>query len=279
MRPAVINSILEMRCLTRKADTILGFVPTMGFLHEGHLSLVEMARKQCDIVVVSIFVNPTQFAPDEDLDNYPRDFERDLQLLAAKNVDYVFFPHSAEMYPSGYSTWVTVEGISQVLCGNSRPTHFKGVTTVVCKLANIVNPNYMYMGEKDFQQVAVLTRMLADLNLETVIVPCPTVREADGLAMSSRNKYLQGQQRTDALCLHEAILHARQRYSQNIRSATELLPELETIIKKHNGIIDYIEFRNQNSLEETTRLDENTRLFLAVHIGNTRLIDNALLAL
>ncbi len=277
MYPAVIKTVLEMRCLTRKADTILGFVPTMGFLHQGHLSLVEKAKKQCDIVVVSIFVNPTQFAPGEDLENYPRNFQRDLDLLAEFNVDYVFFPSSEEMYPPGFSTWINVDGVSQVLCGRSRPVHFRGVATVVLKLVNIVNPNYMYMGEKDYQQIAVLKRMLYDLNLETVIVPCPIVRENDGLAMSSRNKYLDPQQRIDALCLSEAVSHARNRVQHNCHSASELLPELTNIILEHHGIIDYIEFRNSDTLQETEIIDQKTRLFLAVYIGNTRLIDNSLL--
>lgn len=271
----MINSVLEMQSLTRKADTILGFVPTMGYLHKGHLSLVERAKKQCDIVVVSIFVNPTQFAPNEDLDNYPRDFDSDLKLLAELGVDYVFFPKTTEMYPAGYSTWVNVEGVSEVLCGKSRPAHFKGVSTIVCKLVNIVNPNYMYMGEKDFQQIAVLKRMLTDLNLETVIVPCPIIREPDGLAMSSRNKYLQGQQRTDALCLYKAIQHAQTRYQQGCRKAAELLPELENIIISNNGKIDYIEFRTAEDLKPVDQLTKTTRLFLAIKIGNTRLIDNA----
>ena len=273
----MIKTVLEMRSLTRKADTILGFVPTMGFLHQGHLSLVETAKKQCDLVVVSIFVNPTQFAPNEDLDNYPRNFQRDLDLLAEFNVDYVFFPSSEEMYPPEFSTWINVDGVSQVLCGRSRPAHFRGVATVVLKLVNIVNPNYMYMGEKDFQQIAVLKRMFSDLNLKTVIVPCPIVREEDGLAMSSRNKYLDPQQRIDALCLSKAISHARKRVHENCLSANDLLPELKNIILQHHGIIDYIEFRNCETLQETEILDHKTRLFLAVYIGNTRLIDNSLL--
>jgi len=279
MQPSVINSVLEMQCLTRKADTILGFVPTMGYLHKGHLSLVEMAKKQCDIVIVSIFVNPTQFAPTEDLDNYPRDIDSDLKLLAELGVDYVFFPKTTEMYPAGYSTWVNVEGVSEVLCGKSRPSHFKGVSTIVCKLVNIVNPNYMYMGEKDFQQIAVLKRMLLDLNLETVIVPCPIIREDDGLAMSSRNKYLDTQQRKEALCLYNSIQHSRTRYQQGCRKADELLPEIEQIIKDNNGKIDYIEFRKADDLKPVDQLDKSTRLFLAVYIGNTRLIDNEFIAI
>jgi pantoate--beta-alanine ligase len=273
--PAVINSVLEMRSLTRKADAILGFVPTMGYLHQGHISLVQTARKQCDLVVVSTFVNPTQFAPSEDLNNYPRDFQRDFDLLSSNKVDYIFFPTESEMYPAGYSTWINVDGISNVLCGKSRPTHFRGVSTVVCKLVNIVNPNYMYMGEKDYQQVAVLSRMLLDLNLETVIIPCPTIREPDGLAMSSRNMYLDPKMRKDALCLYKAIMHAKKRYLENCRQADQLLIELKDIILRNNGKIDYLEFRDKYSLQKIDRLNENTRIFLAVYIGNTRLIDNA----
>jgi len=264
-----------MRSLTRKADAILGFVPTMGYLHQGHISLVQTARKQCDLVVVSTFVNPTQFAPSEDLNNYPRDFQRDFDLLSSNKVDYIFFPTESEMYPAGYSTWINVDGISNVLCGKSRPTHFRGVSTVVCKLVNIVNPNYMYMGEKDYQQVAVLSRMLLDLNLETVIIPCPTIREPDGLAMSSRNMYLDPKMRKDALCLYKAIMHAKKRYLENCRQADQLLIELKDIILRNNGKIDYLEFRDKYSLQKIDRLNENTRIFLAVYIGNTRLIDNA----
>ena len=277
MSLAVVNSIIEMRSLTRKADRIIGFVPTMGFLHDGHLSLVKKAIKQCDLVVVSIFVNPTQFAPSEDLDSYPRDFDRDIELLSNLDVDYVFFPNTEVMYPDGFSTWVEVKGVSEILCGSSRPTHFRGVSTVVLKLVNITNPNYMYMGEKDFQQIAVLKRMLADLNFETVIVPCPIIRETDGLALSSRNKYLTTQQRKDALCLQKAIKIAQLRCSQNILDTGMILPELREIIKDHNGKIDYIEIRDQDSLKLVDKINNNSRLFLAVFIGNTRLIDNSLL--
>jgi pantoate--beta-alanine ligase len=249
----------------------------MGYLHAGHLSLVDQARRQCDLVVVSIFVNPAQFAAGEDLASYPRDFKRDFDLLAAKGVDYVFFPAATDMYPADYSTWINVEGVSEVLCGSSRPSHFRGVATVVLKLVNIAYPNYMYMGEKDFQQIAVLNRMLTDLNLETVIVSCPIIREADGLAMSSRNKYLDEQQRQEALCLYKCLQKAKEKYARGIRFASQIIPQLKEIIEQHNGSIDYLEFRDQSTLEKAEVLDYNSRLFLAVYIGKTRLIDNSLL--
>lgn len=278
MNTAIVRSILEMQSLTRKADMIVGFVPTMGYLHEGHLSLVEKAKEQCDLVIVSIFVNPSQFAPGEDLQSYPRDIQRDFDLLSEREVDYIFYPSNEEMYPQGYSSWVNVQGVSEVLCGKSRPTHFRGVSTIVLKLVNIANPNYMYMGEKDYQQVAVLQRMLADFNLETVIVPCAIIREKDGLAMSSRNKYLSNSERKSALCLYQSIEYARSQYRSGRRDTQKMLFEIRELIESAGGKIDYAEFRNQESLAKAETLDHNTRLFLAVYFGKTRLIDNSLLA-
>ena len=187
----ILRSISEMQAVNYPAAAKVGFVPTMGYLHEGHLSLVDAAVKSCDLVVVSIFVNPAQFGPSEDLGSYPRDFERDLALLKKHKVDYVFSPTAEEMYPPAYKTWVKVEDLSGILCGKTRPEHFKGVSTVVLKLINIVRPQFMYMGNKDFQQLAVLQRMASDLNLSVKIVGCPTIREEDGLAKSSRNLYLE----------------------------------------------------------------------------------------
>jgi len=193
----VIDSIQEMReyrSLIYETKNI-GFVPTMGYLHEGHLSLVEQSNKESDITIVSIYVNPTQFGENEDLQTYPRDIDRDLDLLCKYNVDAVFYPNNKEMYPEGYLTWVEVEKLSSLYCGRSRPTHFKGVSTIVSKLINIVRPLYLYMGEKDFQQIAVLKKMIEDLNYDTYIRPCPIVREIDGLALSSRNAYLNEKER------------------------------------------------------------------------------------
>lgn len=177
----------------------IGFVPTMGYFHKGHLSLVAEANKNCDITVVSIFVNPSQFGPNEDFSSYPRDLQRDLELLNQYKVDYVFNPTPDQMYPAGYKTWINVEELSSILCGASRPGHFRGVATVITKLINIIKPSLMFMGEKDFQQIVVLQTMLKDLNFHTQIHPCPIIREADGLAMSSRNVYLNSEQRQQAL--------------------------------------------------------------------------------
>jgi pantoate--beta-alanine ligase len=275
MKPVIIKTISDMQAITRKLDVLIGFVPTMGFLHEGHLSLVRKAKEMCDLVVVSIFVNPAQFGPAEDLDSYPRDFDNDYDLLSDLEVDYIFFPDKKEMYPKDFSSWVEVEGLTEVLCGASRPGHFKGVTTVVFKLVNIIHPDFMYMGEKDYQQIAVLKRMLLDLNSETVITPCPIVREEDGLALSSRNKYLNARQRQDALCLSKAIKLARQRVREGCRNVDNILPELIQLITGHQGRIDYLEFRQGDDFSVTQNIDSKTRLFLAVYIGSTRLIDNA----
>ena len=256
-------------------DKTIGFVPTMGFLHEGHLSLVEASTLQCDTTIVSIFINPSQFGANEDLSSYPRNMERDLQLLSSYKVDYVFIPTAEDIYPQFYRTWVNVEGISEVLCGASRPGHFRGVATVVLKLVNLVNPDLMFMGEKDFQQVAVLKTMLSDLNLHCKIVPCPIIREADGLAMSSRNTYLSGETRQQALCLSKAIHKAKQLYSQGIRDIKILLQAASKIIVDHNAEIDYIQFVHPETLLPVEIAETDTRMILAVKVGKTRLIDNA----
>ncbi|MDD2228568.1 MAG: pantoate--beta-alanine ligase [Candidatus Cloacimonetes bacterium] len=256
-------------------DKTIGFVPTMGFLHEGHLSLVKESNKQCDITIVSIFVNPAQFGASEDLGSYPRNMERDLQLLSEYKVDYVFIPTAEDIYPKPYRTWVNVEGISELLCGASRPGHFRGVATVVLKLVNLVNPDLMFMGEKDFQQVAVLKTMLKDLNLRTKIVSCPIVREADGLAMSSRNTYLTGETRQQALCLSKAIHKAKQLFSQGITDTKVLLQAASEIIIEHNAEINYIQFVHPETLLPAEIAVADTRMILAVKVGKTRLIDNA----
>ncbi len=259
--------------LIRKGLAI-GFVPTMGYLHEGHLSLVRAAKKDCDVVFVSIFVNPTQFAPTEDLATYPRDLDRDLKLLGSEGVDYVFFPSNDMMYPNGYKTYITVEDISGILCGKSRPTHFRGVATVVAKLMNIVNPHRMYMGEKDFQQIVVLETMIRDLNFSTRIVRCPIVREQDGLAMSSRNKYLDADQRKRALCLSESLRMAKLAYDEGEDDVQVLRERMRRHIESKGGEIDYIEMVDSNTLEPVAKISDGDRLLVAVKIGSTRLIDN-----
>ena len=273
----IIDSIKAMQEIGNNWDAgkRIGFVPTMGYFHQGHLSLVAEANKQSEITVVSIFVNPSQFGPNEDFDSYPRDMQRDLELLSNYKVDYVFSPSSEQMYPQDYRTWVEVEGISSILCGASRPGHFRGVATVILKLINILKPNLMFMGEKDFQQVTVLKKMLKDLNCITQIVPCHIIREDDGLAMSSRNVYLNPEQRKQALCLFKAIQQAQTQYKQGIRETIFLQKEAADLVKKFGGIVDYISFVEPNTLQEVAIADDNTRIMLAVFIGKTRLIDNA----
>ena len=273
----IIDSIKAMQEIGNNWDAgkRIGFVPTMGYFHQGHLSLVAEANKQSEITVVSIFVNPSQFGPNEDFDSYPRDMQRDLELLSNYKVDYVFSPSSEQMYPQDYRTWVEVEGISSILCGASRPGHFRGVATVILKLINILKPNLMFMGEKDFQQVTVLKKVLKDLNCITQIVPCHIIREEDGLAMSSRNIYLNPEQRKQALCLFKAIQQAQTQYKQGIRETIFLQKEAADLVKKFGGIVDYISFVEPNTLQEVAIADDNTRIMLAVFIGKTRLIDNA----
>ncbi|MDY0219242.1 MAG: pantoate--beta-alanine ligase [Candidatus Cloacimonas acidaminovorans] len=273
----IIDNIQAMQEIGNNwsAGKKIGFVPTMGYFHQGHLSLVGQANKQCEITVVSIFVNPSQFGPNEDFESYPRDMQRDLELLSKYKVDYVFSPNPEQMYPQDYRTWVEVEGISSILCGASRPGHFRGVATVILKLINIIKPNFMFMGEKDFQQVTVLQTMLKDLNCETQIVPCPIIREEDGLAMSSRNVYLNPEQRKQALCLYRAIQQAQAKYKQGLRDTNLLKKQAADLIINSGGKIDYISFVEPKTLQEVAIADDNTRIMLAVFIGKTRLIDNA----
>ena len=273
----IIDNIQAMQEIGNNwsAGKKIGFVPTMGYFHQGHLSLVAEANKQCEITVVSIFVNPSQFGPNEDFESYPRDMQRDLELLSKYKVDYVFSPNPEQMYPHDYRTWVEVEGLSSILCGASRPGHFRGVATVILKLINIIKPNFMFMGEKDFQQVTVLQTMLKDLNCETQIVPCPIIREEDGLAMSSRNIYLNPEQRKQALCLYRAIQQAQAKYKQGLRDTNLLKKQAADLIINSGGKIDYISFVEPKTLQEVSIADDNTRIMLAVFIGKTRLIDNA----
>jgi pantoate--beta-alanine ligase len=270
----VLNTVAEMKEITRKYKGQVGFVPTMGYLHQGHLSLVEAAKKNCDTTVVSIFVNPTQFAPNEDLETYPRNFERDLKFLEELQVDYVFYPTATEIYPKGYKTWVQVEEITQILCGASRPTHFKGVTTIICKLINIVKPDKMFMGEKDFQQLIVLQQLTRDLNFEVEVVGCPIVREADGLAMSSRNEYLSDQDRKRAVCLFQSLQRAQELAQNGQRDVEAIKTAMRRIIENNNGEIDYIEIVDSQTLQKKEKIDKNCRALVAVKYGKTRLIDN-----
>ena len=265
--------------LKRSGKTI-GFVPTMGFLHEGHLSLMKLARPKCDVLVVSIFVNPTQFGPNEDLDAYPRDFERDEQLCAGESVDFVFYPEPGNMYADDASVWVDEELLSGVLCGESRPRHFRGVCTVVAKLFNLVQPDLAVFGEKDAQQLRILERMVRDLNFPIEMIRGPILREADGLAMSSRNKYLSEAQRKNALCLRVALGLVLRKFAQGEQNVSSLRKSMVDLIASVPGAeIDYIEFVDDVSLVPIERAESKTLVALAVKFGSTRLIDNTILVL
>ena len=250
----VIESIKEMQshCESlRLSGKRISFVPTMGYFHEGHLSLMKEARKTADCVVVSIYVNPTQFGPKEDFSKYPRDFERDAQMAQSVGVDVIFFPSNQEMYPSAYQTYVDVEKVTQNLCGMSRPGHFRGVTTVCCKLFNIVKPHSAIFGKKDFQQLAAIKRMVADLNLDLEIIGLPTFREPDGLAMSSRNVYLSKEERLSALTLIGALKLAQKLYAEGERNAVKIIKQAERLIKSAEFTdIDYIKICDTATLED-----------------------------
>ena len=263
-----------MLALQHPQEARIGFVPTMGFLHEGHLSLVAESTKNCDITIVSIFVNPAQFGPNEDLESYPRDLDRDLALLEQNGVDYVFFPDPDMMYPKPYHTWVEVSDLSGILCGASRPGHFRGVCTVVLKLVNIVKPHFMYMGEKDFQQLTILTIMHRDLNLSTRIIGCPIIRESDGLAKSSRNVYLNSADRKIAVCLSQALFKARSAVAAGLRDAAALIATAKADITASGAKVDYVEIVSATDLSKADIIDEQSRMLIAVYVGKTRLIDN-----
>jgi len=274
----VVRTIAEVRAIRRALPGTWGFVPTMGYLHEGHLSLVRRARAENDHVAVSIFVNPTQFGPHEDYSRYPRDLERDLRLLEPLGVDLVFAPSVEEMYPPGFQTWVIVEEVSRPLEGAARPGHFRGVATVVTKLFNIVQPDRAYFGQKDAQQAVVIRRMVQDLNIPVEIVVCPTVREPDGLAMSSRNTYLNPEERRAATVLFRALQAAKARYEQGERDAERLREAMREVIQAEPlARLDYVSVADPETLQELDRVEDRALLSLAVYIGKTRLIDNILL--
>lgn len=274
----IVDTVQEMQQVAAEArlnGKSIAFVPTMGYLHEGHASLMREGRARGDLLVASIFVNPAQFGAGEDFDSYPRDLERDSRIASSAGVDIIFAPKASDMYPSGYQTYVDVEKVTLPLCGASRPGHFRGVTTVVAKLFNIVQPDVALFGKKDFQQLAVIRRMVADLNMPVEIVGMPIVREADGLAMSSRNSYLSPDERRAALCLIHGIVEARRHYSAGERINERLKNIVMSIISSEPlAVADYIELRDTDTLEEMPIVGENTLLALAVRIGKTRLIDN-----
>jgi pantoate--beta-alanine ligase len=260
-----------LRC---KGETV-GFVPTMGALHQGHLSLIRKARKVNDIVVVSIFVNPLQFGPREDLKTYPRNLKRDALLCKKEGADVIFYPDKEELYPPDYKTYVIVQDLSGRLCGKSRPGHFKGVTTVVAKLFNIVNPDIAYFGQKDAQQAIIIKRMAEDLNMPTRIKVMPTVREVDGLALSSRNAYLNKEEKTDALVLPQSLDLAKYLIKSGIRDTDKIIRAISGFIgRKKTAKVDYVSIVDLNNLEPIKKINKKCLIALAVRIGKTRLIDN-----
>jgi len=276
MKPIVIPGITQLHNYHRMISNTqrLGFVPTMGFLHSGHLSLVERSVRENAHTIVSIFVNPSQFGPTEDLATYPRDLEKDLALLSKFDNIAVFTPTAQEIYPPNYRTWVTVSELSEQYCGASRPGHFRGVATVVCKLLNLVVPKIMYMGEKDFQQCFILEQMLRDLNIPVLLQRCPIVREFDGLALSSRNTYLSPSEHERALCLHKSLITAKEMAANGENDINKIKAKMIDIINKEQGNIDYIAFINETTFQPESALTAHTRILLAVKIGTTRLIDN-----
>ena len=280
--PAVLhiaNSLADVRdALRERRGLTIGLVPTMGALHEGHLSLVRTARAACDLVVVSIFVNPTQFGPTEDFAKYPRTFEADCAALKGEGVDLVFAPSPEEMYLPNASTFIDVEGLSGRLDGASRPGHFRGVATVVAKLFNIVQPDKAFFGQKDAAQVAILRKMVRDLNFGLELVVCPIVREPDGLALSSRNRYLSTDEREKALVLSRSLQSARHLAAQGVTSTADLLAAASTVLAEESAVrVDYLRAVNPDTLEDVADVREGALIAVAAFVGDTRLIDNLLL--
>jgi len=274
----IVTHVNEMKSIAdefRKEGKIIAFVPTMGYLHEGHLSLVDIAKKKGDVCVVSIFVNPIQFGPGEDYERYPRDVRRDERLLEQRGCDALFYPSASEMYPEDFLTRVRVEKLSNILCGKSRPGHFEGVTTVVLKLFNIVKPHVAVFGEKDYQQLVIIKRMVRDLNLDVEIVAGEIIREKDGLAMSSRNVYLDPVEREQATCLFRSLLLAQDMVKAGIRDTKTIVEAVNDFIKNFDRArIDYIKIVHPDTLEELEEIHDRARILLAVYFGGARLIDN-----
>lgn len=274
----ILTTIDAVRSASRAAhrdNKRVGFVPTMGALHEGHLTLVRAAKAQSDWVIVSIFVNPTQFGPNEDYAKYPRTFERDCQMLEKEGVEAIFAPVVDEMYPKGAITYVTVEGMSEKLCGKSRPGHFRGVTTIVSKLFSAVEPDRAFFGQKDAAQVAVVRRMVRDLNIPVEVVVCPIMREPDGLAMSSRNAYLDPQQRKSALALSRALKRVESLFANGERDAARLIYAGKRVIAEESGVrLDYLDVVDPDSLDAVDMISGRALVAVAAFVGTTRLIDN-----
>ena len=277
----IIQRILQMKEISKKVRSegkVIGFVPTMGYLHQGHLSLVREARRMSDVIVVSIFVNPTQFGPNEDFERYPRDETRDVELLSEEKVDYLYLPKAEEMYPANYSTHVKVKDLSDRLCGLSRPTHFEGVTTVVLKMFHIVDPHFAFFGQKDAQQWLIVQRMVKDLNMDVEIVRCPIVRESDGLAMSSRNLYLSPEERKAATVLYRSLEHALARIEEGERKAKTILKEMRQIIEAEPlARIDYLAATDLVELKDLRNVKGKCLISVAAYFGSSRLIDNIMI--
>jgi pantoate--beta-alanine ligase len=275
----IVDTIAEMKQLRQHIAGPVGFVPTMGYLHDGHLFLVKQAKAENPTVAVSIFVNPAQFGPKEDFSRYPRDIPRDLAMLEKAGTDIVFMPPVAEMYPPGFNSWVDVEKVTERLEGASRPGHFRGVTTVVAKLFNIVQPTRAYFGQKDAQQALVIRKIVADLNMNLEVITLPTVREPDGLAMSSRNTYLNPEERKAAVVLYRSLTLAQQLYARGERDAEKIRQEMLALIKKEPlATVDYVSIADAETLDELDTISPPALVSMAVKIGKTRLIDNVELA-
>jgi len=276
----LISSAAEMTALSkeaRRSGKRIGFVPTMGALHAGHISLVHAARARCDVVVASIFINPTQFGPNEDFSKYPRTFDADCAMLEKEKTDYAFHPSVEEMYPKGAATWVAVEGLSEKLDGQSRPGHFRGVTTVVAKLFNIVQPDMAFFGQKDAAQVAIIRKMVRDLDMDVEIVACPIVREADGLAMSSRNAYLSPEQRRRATVLNRSLMRLQMLMDRGeANSAALIVTGKQVIAEEPAAKLDYFEIVNPETLDPVSEVSGGALIAVAAWVGSTRLIDNML---
>jgi pantoate--beta-alanine ligase len=277
----IINKVKKMQACADQArfeNKKIAFVPTMGYLHEGHLSLIRIARELCDLLVVSIFVNPSQFAPHEDFDAYPRNFQRDFEMTEKEGVDIIFSPEIGELYPSGFQTFVSLEKIPIHLCGISRPIFFRGVATVVTKLFNIVKPHTAVFGKKDYQQLLVIRRMVSDLHMDIDIIGGETIREHDGLAMSSRNTYLTKNQRESALSLNKAMKSAQTAVESGVIDASQIISETKAFISSHpETLIDYVAICDPETLENIQVINRPALMALAVKVGSTRLIDNMIL--
>ena len=274
---AKIEDVKKAIAIAETKDKTIGFVPTMGYLHEGHMSLIKAAREAADFVVVSIFVNPIQFAPNEDLAVYPRDFERDCRLIEAEGGDLVFHPEPSEMYPADFVTQVKVDRLGEHLCGQSRPHHFAGVTTVVNKLFNLVRPQFAFFGEKDAQQLYIVRQMVKDLCLPVTVVGCPIVREEDGLAKSSRNVYLSAKERAEAVVLRQSLLVAKKEIDAGERDAKKIMDAMRAMVEKTSGRVDYIEVVSLPVMEPVAQIAGENLIAMAVRFGQTRLIDNIMI--